>query len=481
MKARRVGKDDGSTELPSAENGKEEVLTMKLKAQRSWTDVSKPTNAGPWGLEGCLAGALYDVGVILIMVMTPIISFLVWYTIFHQGGSVGNLCGLLRRKGGVDMIWKSCPSPLNGKAWQIIATFSLLQVFFQVFLPGKTVEGPVTPKGNIPKYVDNGFLSYVLTNALLLSTWKLGLFCPSSVYDLMGEIIAALCLGGFALCILLNLKGRYMPSSSDHGSTGSFILDFYWGLELYPRLGALDIKQFTNCRFGMMSWEVLILCYAIKQYEFYGFLSDSMIVSTTLMTIYNTKFFLWESGYWRSMDIMHDRAGYYLCWGCITWIPAFYTSPVMYLVHHPVHLGGYLASLYLLLGCICIFVNFQADMQRHNFRATHGQTKIWGRTPRKIVASYKTEDGERKRTLLLASGWWGVARHFHYVPEVLGAFFWSAPALWTHLTPYLYVLYLALVLLDRAHRDDRRCSSKYGKHWGQYCRLVPWKMLPGVW
>ena len=21
------------------------------------------------------------------------------------------------------------------------------------------------------------------------------------------------------------------------------------------------------------------------------------------------------------MDIMHDRAGYYLCWGCLCWVP----------------------------------------------------------------------------------------------------------------------------------------------------------------
>ena len=25
----------------------------------------------------------------------------------------------------------------------------------------------------------------------------------------------------------------------------------------------------------------------------------------------------WETGYWGSMDIMHDRAGYYICWGCL--------------------------------------------------------------------------------------------------------------------------------------------------------------------
>lgn len=38
------------------------------------------------------------------------------------------------------------------------------------------------------------------------------------------------------------------------------------GMELYPRIGkSFDIKVFTNCRFGMMSWAVLALTYCIKQ------------------------------------------------------------------------------------------------------------------------------------------------------------------------------------------------------------------------
>lgn len=37
-------------------------------------------------------------------------------------------------------------------------------------------------------------------------------------------------------------------------------------MELYPRIGkSFDIKVFTNCRFGMMSWAVLSLTYCIKQ------------------------------------------------------------------------------------------------------------------------------------------------------------------------------------------------------------------------
>lgn len=70
-----------------------------------------------------------------------------------------------------------------------------------------------------------------------------------------------------------------------------------------------DVKHFTNCRFAMMGWPLLLLCYAVKQYQLHG-LSDSIVVSVGLQLIYITKFFMWEMGYMRSLDIMHDRAGW---------------------------------------------------------------------------------------------------------------------------------------------------------------------------
>jgi hypothetical protein len=51
-----------------------------------------------------------------------------------------------------------------------------------------------------------------------------------------------------------------------------------------------------------------------------------------------------------------------------------------------------------------------------------------------IEAQYVTEAGERKQSLLLISGWWGLARHFHYAPEIAAAFLWSVPALFTHVS-----------------------------------------------
>ena len=136
---------------------------------------------------------------------------------------------------------------------------------------------------------------------------------PSEVYDLFPQMIVNLSVFSIFFCWFLYFKGKYAPSSSDSGSGGNLLMDYFWGMELYPRLfwGSLDVKTFTNCRFGMMGWAVLIVTFALTQHERNpAGVTDAMLVCVTLMMAYVAKFFLWETGYWGSMDIMHDRAGY---------------------------------------------------------------------------------------------------------------------------------------------------------------------------
>lgn len=181
-----------------------------------------------------------------------------------------------------------------------------------------------------------------------------------------------------------------------------------------------------------------------------------------------------------TMDIAHDRAGYYLCWGCLNWIPAIYTSPAMYLVNYPIALGTPSAMLIFVAGLASIYINYDADRQRQVFRAKEGKLMIWGKPAKKVIAQYRTAENKSKTSLLLASGWWGLARHFHYIPEIMAALFWTLPGLFNHAIHWFYVVYLILLLLDRSFRDDQRCHSKYGHYWEQYCKIVKYRIIPGV-
>ena len=197
-------------------------------------------------------------------------------------------------------------------AWKVILPYACLQLLLMRVLPGKLTKGPVTPAGNVPVYKANGLLSYFTTLVVFgLTGYVFKVFNPADIYDHYLEFIGAMNLVSLVFCLALYIKGIYLPSSSDSGASGNFIFDYYWGTELYPRVFGWDVKMFTNCRFGMMAWPLLILCYATKQYETHG-LSDSMLVAVVLQLVYITKFFHWEMGYMKTLDIMHDRAGFYL-------------------------------------------------------------------------------------------------------------------------------------------------------------------------
>ena len=50
---------------------------------------------------------------------------------------------------GLLAIW---PRP-SAEAWAYVAAFGVAQALMQLYVPGKVVKGPVTPKGNVPVYV----------------------------------------------------------------------------------------------------------------------------------------------------------------------------------------------------------------------------------------------------------------------------------------------------------------------------------------
>lgn len=420
---------------------------------------------------------------LLLILSCPPLAILMWYINVHLGGSVLELWALYKQDGFFPTIYQIWRPIFFGSttAWTMIFTFAAFQLAFMKLLPGKIVEGPITPEGNIPLYKSNGVFAFALTLTLfLLATEGLHLFSATIIYDHFGSILGALNLLSFGFCTFLYLKGRIAPSSTDSGSSGNVIFDYYWGMELYPRVLGWDLKMFTNCRFGMMSWSLIILSFAFKQRELYGTVSDSMMVSVALQLLYIAKFFIWEDGYLRSMDIMHDRAGYYICWGCLVWVPSIYASPALYLVNHPNHLGWPIAGAIFAVGAIAIIVNYLADRQRQRFRSTEGNCLVWNRKPTAIIAKYTTHKGDTKYNLLLASGWWGIGRHFHYVPEIMAALCWTLPALFQNFLPYFYLTFLTLLLINRSFRQEQRCQEKYGASWNAYCEIVPFKMVPYV-
>jgi 7-dehydrocholesterol reductase len=442
---------------------------------------STPPPAGDQGSAGTSSprepSALRRIIVpLLLMLGCPPAVIVVWMIAAHFDGSV------LAFFRDIDWqtFWRLCPRP-TWEAARMILIFAVMEGLLLVLLPGKIHHGPVTPAGNRPRYRENGLAAWVATHAiLLLAAYPLGLFRLGEIYDNLGSILVVCNVLALVLCGALYVKGVNAPSSSDNGRSGNLIFDYFWGVELHPTAFGESLKQYVNCRLSMMGWSVIVISCAAKQYETTGKISNTMMVTAALQVVYLLKFFRWETGYFGSLDIMHDRFGFYIFWGVAAWVPAVYTLVSQYQVQHPVDLPWWMAAGILTFGLLSIWANYDADAQRQRVRETGGNTTVWGKPPETMTAKYVTADGKERESLLLLSGWWGLSRHFHYVAEIGLALAWTLPAGVSRILPYTYVLFLTALLVDRAGRDDRRCRAKYGADWERYCERVPYKIIPYV-
>ncbi|KAL7482421.1 hypothetical protein ACHAW6_008096 [Cyclotella cf. meneghiniana] len=399
---------------------------------------------------------------------------------------------------------------------KFVLSFMAVALCLERLLPGKIDFGPETATGHVPKYVDNGVAHCFVFSLLFflgsnigpcgnrdeqLLPIPIGIFVNNTgvcnaydpynfgiMYDVFPSSLAFLNIFGIVFCIFLMLKGIYFPSTEDNGSSGSWVKDYLWGTELYPRVFGLDLKRFINCRFSMTYWQLAGLSFCYRSYLLHGNVMDwGLFFSALSQYIYLVKFFFWEMGYMRSIDIIVDRAGYEIQWGCLVWVPSVYTLHSRFLVQHPSGLSFPVAMALFVLSILGVLFNYAADRERDVFRASKGQCLVWGSNPRYITAKYTTVDIKtgmvtEKTSLLLASGFWGMARHFQYFFELTAAYSWCllANPVRNGVVVMFYAVFLTGLLVDRAKRDTDKCRLKYGKYYEEYCDLVPYKIIPGI-
>ena len=82
----------------------------------------------------------------------------------------------------------------------------------------------------------------------------------------------------------------------------------------------------------MTQWALICLCHILKDYDNMKQLSGSqdvpmmdvlcspVFISGALQIVYLFKFFWWEIGYFATMDVAVDRCGFYISWGCLSWV-----------------------------------------------------------------------------------------------------------------------------------------------------------------
>ena len=172
-------------------------------------------------------------------------------------------------------------------------------------------------------------------------------------------------------------------------------------------------------------------------------------------------------------DILAERVGFKLGWGCLVFYPFFYAVGLWALADRPdPHTPAPLLVCYALLFFAGWGLARGANLQKFQFKRDPTAKAFGLLAPRAISGNGKH---------VLVGGFWGLSRHINYLGEILMA---SALTLCLghplEIAAWLYPLYYVVLLVPRQIFDDRRCAEKYGPLWDEYCKRVPSRIIPGI-
>ncbi|XP_010527836.1 PREDICTED: delta(14)-sterol reductase [Tarenaya hassleriana] len=335
-------------------------------------------------------------------------------------------------------------------------------------LPGRVIRGVPLSDGSQLRYKCNGLFALILLIALLGISAKMRIFSPLVVADRGLELLSATFIFSVLVTVMLYVTGRnssYKSSSLKPHITGNFIDDWWFGIQLNPQFMGIDLK-FYFVRAGMMAWLLINLSILAKSIQDDS-LSRSMILYQIFCALYVLDYFVHEEYMTSTWDIIAERLGFMLVFGDLVWIPFTFSIQGWWLLHNKVEL----TFAAMVANCLVFLIGYMvfrgANKQKHIFKK-NPKAPIWGKPP--VIIGGK----------LLASGYWGIARHCNYLGDLMLALSFSLPCGISSLIPYFYPIYLLILLIWRERRDETRCAQKYKDIWAEYRRLVPWRILPYV-
>ncbi|XP_017392619.1 delta(14)-sterol reductase TM7SF2 [Cebus imitator] len=321
------------------------------------------------------------------------------------------------------------------------------------------------------RYPINGFQALVLT-ALLVGLGMSAGLPLGALPEMLLPLAFVATLTAFIFSLFLYLKAQVAPVSAlaPGGNSGNPIYDFFLGRELNPRICSFDFKYFCELRPGLIGWVLINLALLVKEAELRGSPSLAMWLVNGFQLLYVGDALWHEEAVLTTMDITHDGFGFMLAFGDIAWVPFTYSLQAQFLLHHPQPLELPMAAIICLINAIGYYIFRGANSQKNTFRKNPSDPRVAG------LETISTATGRQ----LLVSGWWGMVRHPNYLGDLIMALAWSLPCGVSHLLPYFYLLYFTALLVHREARDERQCLQKYGLAWHEYCRRVPYRIMPYI-
>ncbi|KAL9644401.1 hypothetical protein ABK040_013630 [Willaertia magna] len=371
----------------------------------------------------------------------------------------------------------------------IYITMLIYSVIATIIIPGKRKPGATLKNNTVIHYKLNGLnvvlLSILIFTILCYLPLNISTTNPTNntisvpIYTYIthhiGELIITTLIFSLFFCTFLFLRATfYIPKDQQNyqypPTLFNFIKNYWCGVELNPHIYGFEIKLFSY-RPAFILLSMINISFIFEQYSLYQTLSLNLVTFEFISFWYIIDAFVFEYGLVFMFDIIEENFGFMLLMGDYTWIPMVFSVQNLYLINDfGVNWYQTIGNLILFLLGFIIFRG--ANNQKFVFR--QDPTKTWfGIKPVTIETA-----GNRK---LLISGFWGIARKVNYLGDILVAISQSLPCLQCgYLLPWAYPIYLTLLLLNRAQRDNERCQAKYGKFWDEYCSRVKYIMIPGI-
>ncbi len=342
-------------------------------------------------------------------------------------------------------------------------------LFLHLALPARRVEGYVNDErtGEPLRYRLNGLgvLCAVLGLCWLAGWWGLVAWDFLWVHRVQGAA------GACALGLVFTAAAVLTAPPTGKGLWA----DLYLGRRANPQAfsGRLDAKMFLYLA-GAVMLELNVVSFAAHEGQVNGgVVSPGVVLYAALFSFFVADYLCFEEVHLYTYDFVAERVGFKLGWGCLAFYPFFYPVGLWSAARLP-DPGAPRWLLVLAAGVFCCgwVLSRGANLQKFSFK-TRPARRFLGLFEPKAIAS-----GEHR---LLYGGFWGLARHINYLGE-LGMATGLTLALGRPLDPWpwLYPLYYVAFLVPRQADDDRRCKAKYGQLWDEYCRLVPYRIVPGI-
>ena len=353
----------------------------------------------------------------------------------------------------------------------IFITWFLLHVVIYMLPIGHVVPGTYLRDGTRLKYKINGLHAFIISHILFIIVYVLYKAPVRFVYDNYIAMAIASIFFSFVIAFCMythSFVGKHLLALG--GNSGNPVYDFFIGRELNPRNGSFDWKAFCELRPGLIGWVMINYCMLVTQYEKHGVVSISMILVCIFQCWYVLDALWFEEAILTTMDIVHDGFGFMLVFGDLSWVPFTYSLQSRFLVDNPTELSLWFICIIISLKVFGYAIFRLSNSQKDKFRKDPSHPSV------RHLKTLKTYKGSK----LIVSGWWGMCRHPNYLGDLIMALSWSLPCGFTNLVPYFYVIYFSILLIHRQLRDEEQCRNKYGKDWDQFCKIVKWRLIPGL-